>query len=85
MVLVDINWWLSRLGVGDEGSSWSRGLNEVIIIDLSLLLLLHIYLLVCCTFRSSHYWLNAESAMKHYLGFDSYFILGHGFFSSTRF
>jgi hypothetical protein len=32
MALVDTSWWLSRLGAGDEGSSWSRGLNEVIII-----------------------------------------------------
>jgi hypothetical protein len=38
MALVDTSWWLSRLGVGDEGSSWSRGMNEAIITSLLLFL-----------------------------------------------
>jgi hypothetical protein len=38
MALVDASCWLSGLGDEDKGSSWSRGLVEVIIIDSSLLL-----------------------------------------------
>jgi hypothetical protein len=44
MALVDTSWWLSRLGAGDEGSSWSRGLNEV---DCQ-------YFCSCCFYRILH-------------------------------
>jgi hypothetical protein len=63
MALVDTSWWLSRLGAGDEGSSWSRGLNEVITIPstistlgslLFVVLLDCQYFCSCCFYRILH-------------------------------